>query len=129
MADETGRISISEEKLKIALLEMEARLRIYFDEQLKHKAEQATVVELTHHMGAQRRGEFNPAQVAVMKELVTGVLEAQEDRGWTRRERMVAVIAVAISALALIFSVYFGVRAASAQHASPQQTSATAGEG
>ena len=126
MADGDGqRISVSESTLRAALAEMELRLRVYFDEQLKHKAEQGDYAILAAQVNALDRGDFTPIHERALTEFIDNHLSQQADRGWTARERRLGVVAILLTALMLMASVYFGVRAASTHGSAepPQQQS------
>lgn len=122
MADGDGqRITVSESTLRAALAEMELRLRVYFDEQLKHKAEQGDFAVLASSVNALDRGDFTPVHERALTEFIDNHLSQQADRGWTARERRLGVVAILLTALMFAASVYFGVRAASAHGTAPPQ--------
>ena len=101
MADDTpasNRISVSRDALRAELAEMELRLRIYFDEQLKHKASAAEFAELSLRFMARERGEFTDAQVASMRTIARDIAKAADDAEWTPRQRLFG----AASALACV---------------------------
>lgn len=115
MADGDGngrRITVSEETLRLALSEMELRLRIYFDGQLQHKAERNDLTELARKLDALDRGDFTPVHERALEAFIEQRAAVEADRGWTKRERVMGVIAILLSILTLIGSIYFGVRAA-----------------
>ncbi len=115
---DSPRISVSESTLRAALAEMELRLRVYFDEQLKHKAEQSDYVILASAVNALDRGDFTPVHNRALADFIDNHLSQQADRGWTARERRLGVVAILLTVLAIASSIFFGARAASA-HASP----------
>ena len=124
MADGEGqRISVSESTLRAALAEMELRLRVYFDEQLKHKAEKGDVAILAQSVNALDRGDFTPVHERALTDFIDNHLSQQADRGWTARERRLGVVAILLTVLMFASSIYFGVRAASVHAAPPQQGS------
>lgn len=107
-----ARISLSEAKLDAALVKMELRLRIYFDEQLKGKADTAAVVILQSEMAAMQRGDFSPAFRRSLVEVVEQQGVSAADRTWTRRERAFGAVGAFVAVIALMASLYFGIQAA-----------------
>lgn len=103
--DEPKALTVSREALRADLAEMELRLRIYFDEQLKHKADQAVVAEHSLQLDRLSRGEWTPAQKLAIEEIVDGSMSERSDRGWTTKERLFGVAAILISVLTLIVTV------------------------
>lgn len=99
MADEIpNRISVSRDALRAELAEMELRLRIYFDEQLKHKASAAEFAEMHLRFIARERGEFTDAQISAIRGLAHEAARVRSDAEWTPRQRLFG----AASALACV---------------------------
>lgn len=119
MAEEPARLTVSREALRADLAEMELRLRIYFDEQLKHKADAAPVAELALKLDALDRGDFTQVHRRALTEFVESVTQRRIDRGWTARERIFGAVAILVAVLSLVFSVYTGVTAAGAAGQQP----------
>lgn len=111
MADEGARLTLSEERLHRALAEMELRLRIYFDDQLKHKADTTPVLELQSDVRALNRGDWPPAFRRALAEFVEEQGVVSSDRAWTARERIMGAFAVLLSVIALVSSLYFSSQA------------------
>lgn len=113
MSDEApNRITVSRDALRADLAEMELRLRVYFDDQLRHKADLATVVLHAQALDALGRGEFTDAQTRSITEIAEHVLEENTGRTWTKRERWIGVVALVLTVLSLALSAYFGSKAA-----------------
>jgi hypothetical protein len=104
--DTPTRLSLSEEKLQLALAQLELRLRIYFDEQLKLKADAAQVAQNTAQLGDLRRGDFSPALKRSIEEVVTDTITARADSGWTSRQRTIAVVAIVVAVFSLAATIY-----------------------
>lgn len=102
MADDgngNGRISVSRDALRAELAEMELRLRAYFDTQLANKVDQSAL-----QGDNQRRWT---------EDIVYQVLDAHERRGWTRRERGLALLNICMTVAMLVLSVVasiYGIR-------------------
>lgn len=110
--DSNNRISISEERLRAALAEMELRLRIWLDEQLKHKADTATLLEVVRRVGdlevnrqARDRGELTQAQVLFIDDRIDERAATRTSQGWSSRERWMAVASVLIAAAMFVLSI------------------------
>lgn len=120
MADETtpNRINVSRDALRADLAEMELRLRVYFDNQLQHKADKSELAglivrvnDLEKSRQARDRGDFTHAQSRAIASLAQEQADLRTDRGWTSRERAFAVVGlfITLSALALsAFSAFHG---------------------
>ncbi len=97
MENEPKAITVSRDALRADLAEMELRLRVYFDEQLKHKADISVVVEhgiLLERLG---KGEFNNAQHNAIEAIIAGTLTERTDRGWTTRERWFGILTIIVA--------------------------------
>lgn len=99
MTDEPRAITVSRDALRADLAEMELRLRVYFDEQLKHKADIATVVEHGLKIDNWSKGEFTPAMNRAIEELVGEMLTSRTDRGWSMRERWFGMAMIMVTIL------------------------------
>jgi hypothetical protein len=111
-------ITVSRSDLRADLAEMELRLRIYFDDQLKNKADRADVLENTGILRAINRGEFSPAHERAVEEIVVTTLAEKSDKGWTARERIFMVVGILVAVISLALSAY--VSLAAAQTPAPQ---------
>lgn len=111
--DEPTRITVSRDALRADLAEMELRLRLYFDERLSTKADAVTQVRLESQMADMRRGEFTDAFRRSIVSIVEDTQEELTDRGWTRRERMIGVIAMILAIVSFAFTVYVSTSSAS----------------
>lgn len=111
--DEPTRITVSRDALRADLAEMELRLRLYFDERLSTKADAVTQVRLESQMADLRRGEFTDAFRRSVVSIVEDAQEELTDRGWTRRERMIGVIAMVLAVVSFAFTVYVSTSSAS----------------
>jgi hypothetical protein len=105
-----NRITVSRDALRADLAEMELRLRVYFDEQLRHKADAATVATNTLLLGQFSRGEFTPAQVASIQTIAEKAMDERTGRSWTARERATGIAALLVMVLSLAASIYFGAQ-------------------
>jgi hypothetical protein len=103
MDEPTSRISVSRDALRAELSEMELRLRIYFDDQLKHKADSAMVLEFALKFVSLVRGVFSVVLKRALESLVDDHLGERAATTWTRRERVLASLSgmVALSMLTL----------------------------
>lgn len=81
---------LNRDALRAELAEMELRLRIYFDDQLKHKADGASVISLELAMDKLERGDFTDAQARAIDGRVNAILGARGERAWTRRDQVFA---------------------------------------
>jgi hypothetical protein len=110
VADE--RISVSRDALRAELAEMELRLRVYFDEQLKHKAENTYVLDIAHKLDRIDRGEFTEVHERAIAARIDRRLGEKSATVWTARERLAAattaVTAVGTLALYLLVAVHGG---------------------
>ena len=93
MADEPSRISVSRDALRAELAEMELRLRIYFDEQLKHKASSVELAELALKVSAHERGEFTPAWEEKIRTIAEDVARQSSADSWLPKGRVATVMA------------------------------------
>jgi len=100
----TSRITVSRDALRADLAEMELRLRVYFDEQLKHKADAGHVAEMALKLDSLDRGDFSPVHERALQEFVEGVIDKQLDRSWSRRERGMAVMSAFIAVVTFLIS-------------------------
>lgn len=105
MSDETPRISVSRDALRADLAEMELRLRVYFDERLAAKANQADLSELLLRQAARERGELTPAQRIAIEEIARDTARDKAAEGWSQKERFMAVLSAAVTVGMLILSV------------------------
>ncbi len=98
MDNESGKpITVSRADLRADLAEMELRLRIYFDDQLKHKADIAQVIEHGLLLDRLGRGEFTAAQTNSIEAIIAGTLTERTDRGWTTRERWFGILTIFVA--------------------------------
>ncbi len=96
--DESAKaITISRADLRADLAEMELRLRIYFDDQLKKKADIGNVTENTLALEKLGKGEFNDAQRNAIEVLISNTLVQKTDRGWTTRERYFGILTILVA--------------------------------
>lgn len=114
--DTPSRITVSRDALRADLAEMELRLRTYFDEQLRHKANAADLaslalkVERLDQLRSDRdRGEFTPAATRAMRSLIEEINEESSDKEWTSRERLMAVLSVLTAGTMLVLSILLAV--------------------
>lgn len=122
------RITLSEERLRLALSEVEWRIRAHFDERMNQidraKADVGVVADLAKQVDSLDRGDFTDVHKRALTAFIDDHRTQEEDAGWTRRERALGVFAVLLSAIMLFASIYFGVRAATkTPTAQPQQSS------
>lgn len=118
MTDETpSRITVSRDALRADLAEMELRLRVYFDDQLKQKADRADlaavalrVAELERAAYARDRGDFTPAQARAMTDLIQDTADDKQSRTWTSAQKVMALVSISITVTAFILSLtaFFG---------------------
>ena len=108
MSEETpnARISVSRDALRADLAEMELRLRLYFDEQLRGKADTVELLRLSALMNQMDSGNFSPALKRSLEDVIEGAITAKTDRGWTKRERLFGVLAVIVMLVSFTFTVY-----------------------
>lgn len=92
--DMHGRITVSRDALRADLAEMELRLRGYFDVQLSNKADVAALQ--------------NENQRRWTEAIVHEVLEEHERRGWTRRERALALLNICMTVVMVAATVLMG---------------------
>lgn len=109
MAEDASRISVSRDALRADLAEMELRLRIFLEDQLRQKADAATVAENSRLLLAFGRGEFTPAQQASIRVLAAAQTTADQDKGWTRKQRIGGLIAITVTVLSFLTSVSLGL--------------------
>lgn len=95
---------MSRDALRADLAEMELRLRLYFDEQLKHKADRAEVAEMKLTLDGLDRGDFTPVHERALTDFVEKVIDQQLDRSWSRRERAMAVTSAFIAVITFLVS-------------------------
>jgi len=105
-ADDNPRITVSRDALRADLAEMELRLRVYFDEQLKHKADSAQVDANTRQLQDLRRGDFSPAFRRTVEEIAIDAITERTDAGWTSRQRTIAVVAIFVAIFSLLTTIY-----------------------
>lgn len=105
MSEDPTRITVSRDALRADLAEMELRLRFYFDEQLKHKADSAPVIELMRKVDALDRGDFTDVHRRALAEFIEEHTIVQQGATWTRRERLIAVLSVCATITSLMLSV------------------------
>lgn len=132
--DGPERLSISRDALRADLAEMELRLRTWIGTQLEQKADaedvvriQAQVTELAakvvyregplmndirtyeENMRSFSRGDFTEAQKRAFNQIIDANLKEHTDTGWTQRQRYIAVVALLVSMVAVISSIYLAV--------------------
>lgn len=105
------QISVSRDALRADLAEMEIRLRTFIDLKLAEKASVTEVAALARKWAAFESGEFTPSQKLTLSHVVIGVLQEQATVSWAPKERILAVLGVAIAAIALIFTTAYTVSA------------------
>lgn len=116
MTEVPRRISVSEDTLARHLAEMELRLRIYFDEQLRHKADSHDLLELARRIVileqarvARDRGDFTDAQLLTLDQRVKYLATANSTEEWTSRGRAIAVLSVSIAVMMFILSAFLAI--------------------
>lgn len=92
MSDEPSRITVSRDALRADLAEMELRLRVYFDEQLRHKADNGTFMELALKVDALDRGDFTPVHRRALEELVEEKLAGNAATAWSGKQKVMAAV-------------------------------------
>ncbi len=102
MADDApSRINVSRDALRADLAEMELRLRLYFDEQLRHKADAIPVYKMSDKLDALDRGDFTPVHRRALVELFESLVDGHNETSWTWRERVLAVTSTAVTVMSL----------------------------
>lgn len=129
---EHERITVSRELLRAELSEMELRLRIYFDEQLKHKVDAERVDKLEHDFVLLQRtallqegpiaqevaantmalkrlndGEFTKSQILTLEDVIDERLAERAKNSWTLRERKVTLLSLAVSVLVVVLTAIY----------------------
>jgi hypothetical protein len=102
--NEGHRLSISEERLRYNLSELEWRLRAYFDEQLRHKADIATVEEVKQHIRALERGDFTPSAQRALTDIIESTLAGEGDSKWKGWQRIISVCAIMVAICSFILT-------------------------
>ncbi len=100
MAGETPEprtVTVSRDALRADLAEMELRLRVYFDDQLRHKADMSVVAEHALALDRLGRGEFTKAQTQAIEGIIALTFTEKTDRGWTTRERYFGVLTIFVA--------------------------------
>lgn len=100
------RLSISEETLRLQLAELELRLRIFFSEQLEKKASRDELIKLREEFDSLNRGDFTPAHKRALINLVDVEMDVSTSQTWTKRERLVMVLGILLTAMMLLLNVY-----------------------
>jgi hypothetical protein len=117
------RISISEERLKRNLAEMELRLRVYFDERINDiretKASATDLALLAVKVDALDRGDFTDVHRRALTEFIEEHGAQQEGRIWTRNERWFGAIGIFIAVVMATVSIYFGLQATATREDAP----------
>lgn len=116
------RLTISEETLRLQLAELELRLRIFFSEQLEKKASHEEFVKLREEFDRLNRGDFAPAHKRALINVVDEEMDVSSTHTWTKRERLVMVLGITLTAFMLLLNVYI-VSSASAIGKAPNVTS------
>lgn len=110
MSDDTpSRISVSRDALRAELAEMELRLRIYFDEQLKHKASSVALAELALKVSAHERGEFTPAWKEAVRSIAEEEARTRSADSWLPKGRVATVMAAVGGFGYFILAIYLAV--------------------
>jgi hypothetical protein len=99
-------VTVSRDALRADLAEMELRLRLYFDEQLKHKADTATVIEHSLALDRFAKGDFTTAQTLAIEEIIDQSFSERVARGWTTRERWFGVLTVLVVVLSFLLALH-----------------------
>lgn len=94
---DSPRLSISEEKLKLLLGEMEWRLKTFFNEQLNRKAEAADMARLEKKLDALDRGDFTPVHQRALRDFFECFLAEGGDSKWKGVQRFITVVSLLIS--------------------------------
>jgi hypothetical protein len=110
MSDDTPRtVTVSREALRADLAEMELRLRIYFDDQLKHKADVGAFTDVALRFDRLDRGEWTDTHRRALVDLIENITQGESDRSWSRRERVMGILVGGISASAFLLSFVLAV--------------------
>lgn len=125
---EAARISVSRDALRADLAEMELRLRVYFDDQLRHKQDSAPFIELALKVDALDRGDFSEVHRRALTEFIESTQRVRQDRGWTARERIIGVVAIIVAVVSLGLSLYVGLAAAGRAATDPTPVTTTEGQ-
>lgn len=99
-----SRITVSRDALRADLAEMELRLRLYFDDQLRHKADAGPVYELIAKVDALDRGDFTESHRRALVELITAQTAERQAAAWSWRERAMAVVSAAVTLASLLLA-------------------------
>lgn len=105
-----GRITVSRDALRADLSEMELRLRIYFDDQLRHKADLGIFNEVRNKLDALDRGEWTPVHRRALVSLIEEQSTAKTDREWSNKERLLAVFGSMVATSMFVLSLVIAVR-------------------
>ena len=104
MSEEPARITVSRDALRADLAEMELRLRVYFDEQLRHKADSGEFAKLALRVDQMDRGEFTDVHRRALVDLIEAQSQEREDRSWTFKQRVGGFITAVTAVGTLILS-------------------------
>ena len=110
--DGVRRVNVSRDALRADLAEMELRLRIFIEAELRGKASQFDLNEIQKRVKdledlrrARDRGELTPALERQVRALAHAEADLESTREWTGRERFLAVVSVLTAATMLLLSI------------------------
>lgn len=110
------RVSVSRDALRADLAEMELRLRVFIEAELRGKANQYDLVELGKRVKdledlrrARDRGELTPALERQIRSLASAEDDLEQAKDWTGRQRVMAVVSLLIAATMLFLSILLAI--------------------
>ena len=103
-------ITVSRDALRADLLEMELRLRTYFDTALALKASQLHMDDVESRLKEQEIGEFTEAQTLKIADIVDKILTLRARAGFTARERKIALFGILFAGVSTLTSLFLAAR-------------------
>ena len=108
--DQPSRITVSRDALRADLAEMELRLRLYFDDQLRYKADRGAFLDVALKLDQLDRGDWTPVHKRALIELIEEQTAARSDKGWATKERVIAVASALTGMIAFVLSTTIALR-------------------
>lgn len=108
--DQPSRITVSRDALRADLAEMELRLRLYFDDQLRYKADRGAFLDVALKLDQLDRGDWTPVHKRALVELIEEQTAMRGDREWTRLQRVGSLLGILTGTAAFVLSTVLAFR-------------------
>ena len=107
------QISVSRDALRADLAEMELRLRQFIQTEIDKKASISELETIRKEIEGIKKntfsGDFSPAQILAIKDIIEKGDAAQQKNNWGRKDRLIQILTVIAVTISMVFSALYAI--------------------